>query len=235
LSAGRSFKAPTLDQLFDQRPIPIPEPPYSVTISNPELRPQSGSAVEAGVSHRKAIGGDRVLELTLAAYQQRMRDELDFDIGLFRYVNVGRSRHEGLELGLRADALPGASAFASFTRQNVIAVNGPNAGRHLKAVPRQALSAGMTAGSSRLQAGFTISDVRGAFIDDANQRRLPAYTRVDARLSASRASLRFYVDVFNALDRKLVSTGFPDPSGTDVVYYQPAARRILRVGVGSEW
>jgi outer membrane cobalamin receptor len=56
MSFSRSFKAPTLDQLFDQRPIPIPTRPFSVTVSNPDLRPQHGSSVEAGVIHRAAIG-----------------------------------------------------------------------------------------------------------------------------------------------------------------------------------
>ena len=234
MSAGRSFKAPTLDQLFDQRPIPVPFPPFSITTSNPQLRPQTGSSVEAGVSHRAALGASSALEFTLAAYRQRMRDELDFDLASFRYINVGRSKHEGLELGVRTEATLG-SAFASFTRQNVLATNGANAGRQLKAVPRQALSAGITAGPPRLQASVTVSDVRGAFLDDANQLRLPAYTRVDTRLSAMAGALRLNIDVLNALDRKLVSTGFPDPSGTATVYYHPAARRVIQFGVGSGW
>jgi outer membrane receptor protein involved in Fe transport len=233
MSLSRSFKAPTLDQLFDQRPLPIPVPPFSVTISNPDLRPQHGSSVEAGVNHRTALGAGHTLDFTLAAFQQRMRDELDFDLGLFRYVNVGRSQHQGLELGMRADGWAGTSVFGSLTRQKIVASNGPNAGRQLKAVPRQALSAGITGGPTRLQASVTVSDVRGAFLDDANQRRLPAYTRVDARLSATAGSLRFNFDAINALDRRLISTGFPDPSGTDVAYYYPAARRALQLGVGS--
>jgi outer membrane receptor protein involved in Fe transport len=234
-SIGRSFKAPTLDQLFDQRPIPIPDPPFSVTTSNPDLRPQRGSAVEAGVSHRAAVGAGNTIEFTLAAYQQQMRDELDFDLGLFRYINVGRSRHRGLELGVRADGWAGTSLFAGLTHQSVLAMNGANTGRQLKAVPRDAFSAGITGGPPRMQASVTVSDVRGAFLDDANQRRLPAYTRVDARLSTVLASLRFNVDVINALDRKLISTGFPDPSGTDVIYYYPGSRRALQLGVGSAW
>ena len=234
-SIGRSFKAPTLDQLFDQRPIPIPVPPFSVTISNPGLRPQRGSAVEAGISHRAALGAGRTLELTLSAYRQEMRDELDFDLALFRYVNVGRSEHKGLELGARADGWAGTSLFATLTRQNIVAMNGADAGRQLKAVPRHALSAGITGGPARLQGTLGVSEMGGAFLDDANQRRLPSYTRADARITATAGSLRFNCDVINALDRKLISTGFPDPSGSDVTYYYPAARRTLQIGIGSAW
>ncbi|MGZ3467947.1 MAG: TonB-dependent receptor, partial [Gemmatimonadaceae bacterium] len=232
MSFSRSFKAPTLDQLFDQRPIPIPTAPFSVTVSNPDLRPQHGSAVEAGVIHRAAIGASTV-EMTAAAYRQQMRDELDFDLAKFRYVNVSRSEHKGIELGARVDAAAGTSVFASLTRQSVLATNGANAGRQLKAIPRQTFSAGVTGGPPRLQGSVSVSDMRGAFLDDANQRRLPAYTRVDARLSTTTRALRFNLDLINALDRKLVSTGFPDPSGTDLVYYLPSAGRVLQLGVGS--
>jgi outer membrane receptor protein involved in Fe transport len=235
MSFSRSFKAPTLDQLFDQRPIPIPTPPFSVTVSNPDLRPQHGSAVEAGVIHRAAIGAGSTVEMTAAVYRQQMRDELDFDLARFQYVNVSRSEHKGIELGARANAAAGTSVFASLTRQSVLATNGANAGRQLKAIPRQTFSAGVTGGPPRLQGSVSISDLRGAFLDDANQRRLPSYTRVDARLSTTAGALRFNLDLINALDRKLVSTGFPDPSGTDVVYGYPAARRVLQLGVGSAW
>jgi iron complex outermembrane recepter protein len=234
-SFTRSFKAPTLDQLFDQRPIPIPVAPFSTTISNPELRPQHGSAIEAGLDHRAAFAKGRSLDFTLAAYQQQMRDELDFDIGLFRYVNVGRSRHRGLELGLHADAANGTSVFASATRQQVLAMNGDNSGKQLKAVPRQILSAGITGGPSRFRGSVTASDIRGAYLDDANERELPAYTRVDARLFSSIASFRVFLDVLNLMDRKLVSSGFPDASGSGLAYYYPAARRTLQLGVGSPW
>jgi outer membrane receptor protein involved in Fe transport len=234
-SFSRSFKAATLDQLFDQRPIPIPFPPFSVTTSNPNLRPQRGSAIEGGVIHRAALGAAGTIDMTAAVYQQQMRDELDFDLATFRYINVGRSRHRGTELGARVDVPAATSIFASFARQAVLAMNGPNTGRQLKAVPRQSLSAGITGGPTRLQGSLSVTDLRGAFLDDANQRRLPSSTRVDARLATTVASLRFHVDLINALDRKLVSTGFPDPSGTDVVYYQPSARRVLQLGVGSGW
>jgi outer membrane receptor protein involved in Fe transport len=235
LSLSRSFKAPTLDQLFDQRPIPIPDPPYSVTVSNPDLRPQHGSAVEAGVIHRVALGVGSTVDLTAALYREDMRDELDFDLARFRYVNVSQSRHKGIELGARVDAVAGTSVFATLTRQSVIALNGSNAGHQLKAIPRQSSSAGITSGPSRLRATLSVSDMRGAFLDDADQRRFPSYTRVDARLSTTAASLRFNLDLINALDRKLVSTGFPDPSGSDVAYYYPGARCVLQLGVGSAW
>ena len=236
ISAARSFKAPTLDQLFDQRPIPIPVEPYSVTVSNPELRPQRGAGVEAGISHRATTRAGHAVETTLAAYRQQMRDELDFDVERFRYINVGRSLHKGIELGARVENRTGGSVFATVTRQEVLARNGPNAGRQLKAVPRQMETAGIAAGLPlRLQGSLSISSVRGAFVDDRNSRPLPGYTRVDTRLSLTVASLRLSLDALNLFNRRFVSTGFPDPSGSGVVYYHPAAGRVLLFGIISAW
>src|SRR5688572_23138134 len=236
VSATRSFKAPTLDQLFDQRPIPIPVEPFSVSISNPDLRPQRGEGIEAGIIHRATSATGTTLETSLAAYRQKMRDELDFSIEQFRYVNVGRSLHRGIELGARMETADANNVFAAFTRQDVLVSNGPNSGRQLKAVPRQIATGGIsTKLARRVQTGINISDVRGAFIDDANVRRLPGYTRVDARLSSTLGALRLSLDALNVFNRQYVSTGFPDPSGTDTAYFHPAAGRVLIIGIMSAW
>ena len=141
-----------------------------------------------------------------------------------------------MEIGTRLDSENGSNAFLNFTRQSVLAKNGANAGRQLKAVPRQVIASGVGARlPARLQGSLTISDIRGAFLDDANARRLPSYTRVDTRLASTGRSVRFSVDVLNIFNRSLVSTGFPDPSGTDVVYYQPTAGRVVLLGMMSSW
>jgi len=74
-----------------------------------------------------------------------------------------------------------------------------------------------------------------SLLDQSPLPEVPAYTRADVRLSSTVGSLRFNCDLINALDRKLISTGFPDPSGTDAAYYYPAARRALQIGIGSAW
>ena len=40
-------------------------------------------------------------ELSLAAYTMDMENELDFDLQQLKYVNIGKSRHQGIETGLR--------------------------------------------------------------------------------------------------------------------------------------
>ncbi|HEX2779834.1 MAG TPA: TonB-dependent receptor [Gemmatimonadaceae bacterium] len=235
LTAGRSFKAPTIDQLFDQRAIPIPFPPFQVTTSNPELDPQYGTSLEAGVYHRTVLVPERVqARLALSVYEMQMRDELDFDLQQFRYVNIGRSRHRGLEAGLTLEAPRAARAFASWTRQDATSRFGENQGKQLKAVPRDAWALGIgRAPLHGLGLAATATTVRGTWLDDANTRPLAPYTRLDARASWAVRHLRLTVDVRNLLDREYSTTGFPDPAGSGTLLLYPAAGRVVTVGVES--
>jgi iron complex outermembrane receptor protein len=235
LTAGRSFKAATVDQLYDQRTYPVPFPPYAITISNPLLRPQRGTSVEAGLYHRAALGGGISTDVSLSAYRMEMRDELDFDIQTFRYVNIGRSRHRGIEASARVSAAP-ASLFTSYTLQDVVSRTGDNQGKALKAIPRHFLSAGIDAGRGTGLAGsLSASRAWGIWLDDADTRRLPAFTRVDGRLSYPVRRVRITLDAFNLLDRKYSTTGFLDPGGSDTAFYFPAAGRTLQLGIGSSF
>lgn len=233
-NAGRSFKAATPDQLFDRRTIPIPFEPWKLTISNPELRPQHGVSYEAGVYHRAALSPSLGGRLSLAAYQVDMRDELDFDIQTFRYVNLGRSRHRGIEAALNVDARGGWGAFAHYTLQSAVSRRGENRGNELKAIPRHTLAGGVDAPLAwGATAGVTVTDVRGAWIDDANTLRLPGWTRVDARLTVPVRGVRVWAEAFNLLDRAYSTTGFQDSVDPSVVYYFPAAGRTLQIGIGT--
>lgn len=232
VSAGRSFKAPTLDQLFDQRRIPV-APGFSITTSNPLLDPQHGMNVEAGVYHRAALLSRRlVAELSLSAYQMDMRDELDFDIQTFRYVNIGESRHRGLETGLKLSGPHVSSAFINYTLQNVTAESGANSGNYLKAIPRGFLSGGFSFAPYRaLQTGVIASHARDMYLDDANTRRLPSFTRVDAQLAHAIGLLHAFLAVRNLFNEEYSSTAFPDPGGSNAIYYHPAAGRVFEIGV----
>ncbi|MGH7465184.1 MAG: TonB-dependent receptor, partial [Longimicrobiales bacterium] len=233
LTAGRSFKAPTLDQLFDQRRLPVPFPPFAITTSNALLEPQHGDSFEAGIFHGAAlVPGTLTGEITVAVYQMDMENELDFDIQALRYINIGRSRHRGIETGIRLQGPRASSVFANYTLQDVTARSGDDAGRQLKAVPRHFLNGGLSvAAIGRLETGVMVSHARGIFLDDANTLTLPPYTRVDARISHPVAGLRLFLDVRNVFDAHYSTTGFPDPSGSGAIYYHPAAGRTLDFGL----
>lgn len=234
VSLGRAFKAPTLDQLFDERAIPIPVEPFSVTVSNPTLVPQRGNALEGGLYQTWLLGGGSRLDFSAAAYQQNMRDELDFDVTTFRYVNIGKSRHRGLELGVNWKAASDWFAFASFTRQQVIAAAGSFDGNQLKAIPRRIASGGVNAVVWRgITASVLATSLGGAWVDDQNTTPLAGYTRFDSRVRIPIGPARVMVDVMNALNSSYDATAFPDPAGTSVIYRYPAAGRVFLIGLAS--
>lgn len=236
-NVGRSFKAPTPDQLFDQRSIPVPFPPYRVAFSNAELNPQYGRSAEAGLYHHAMlVPGILQADVSLAAYQIDMRDELDFDLETFRYVNLGRSRHRGVEAGLRLRGPAGVGVFANYTLQSVTLRNGEYEGNRVKAIPEHFWSGGVSAGAPTGLAGsIVLSAARGIWLDDANTVELPGYTRLDGRASYPLGGLRLSLEVFNLLDRAYSTTGFPDPAGTGAIYYYPAAGRTLQIGLSTGW
>jgi outer membrane receptor protein involved in Fe transport len=229
---ARSFKAPTPDQLFDQRMIPVA---VDISFSNPMLEPQYGTSIEAGINHRSAwIPGRLSSKLTLSAYTMEMRDELDFDFTTFRYENIRRSRHRGLESSLDLSG-PGVDLFANYTLQVVTSRAGDTFGKQLKAIPRHVTVAGVTMGTaSPAKASIIASSAQRIYLDDANTRELPRWTRWDARASYSIGSANVFADVFNLFDTEYRTTGFPDPAGTDAFVYHPAAGRTLQAGISWE-
>ncbi len=238
VAVSRSFKAPTLDQKYDLRNIPIPFPPFDVRTSNPELEPQHGTNVEAGLYHGGEVWSGVRTSVTLAAYRMDMKDELDFDVASFRYVNIGTSRHQGLEAGGTLDGSR-VSAFAAYTLQAPTSRSGVNAGKRLKAIPRHTVSSGLSVHPLRrralVQATLAVTGVRGIYLDDANTRALPGYTRLDAQVSVGSGRLELHFDLRDLLNAAYSTSGFLDPAGSGQAYLYPAAGRVFTAGVRGSW
>jgi outer membrane receptor protein involved in Fe transport len=231
VTVGRSFKAPTPDQLFGQRTIPLPFPPFAATTSNPALVPQRGVSLEVGAYQGVAVAGASA-GATLSVYQMDMRDELDFDVTTLRYVNLGRSRHRGVEAGVRLRGAGPLSGYATWTLQSATSRAGTNAGRFLKAIPRHGWKGGLTAAlGPRIEAAVDLIRQSGAWLDDENTVPLPAFTRVDARVTVEVPGGRAFLEARNLLDGRYSTTGFPDPSGSGTMYYYPGAGRTLGTGI----
>jgi outer membrane receptor protein involved in Fe transport len=237
VTLGRSFKAPTMDQLFDQRRTPVPFPPFAISTSNPELEAQYGRSGEVGAYHQVSIVPQQLeARFSASAYQTDMRNELDFDLQKFRYVNLGESRHRGLETGLALDGPASLTAFANLTLQRVTSRVAADSGRQLKAIPRRVVATGLgRSSSSGLSASLGLTSVGESFLDDENILILPGHTQFDARASYPVGRARLSVDVRNLFGTRFNSTGFPDPAGSPLIYYYPAAGRVLSVGLESGW
>ena len=235
VTVSRSFKAPTLDQLYDLRSIPVPFPPFAIRTSNPDLEPQHGTSVEVGLYHSAALPASLRAAASISAYQTEMKDELDFDVASFRYVNIGRSRHRGVEAGVNV-AGAHASTFANYTLQAATSRTGDYEGKRLKAIPRQTLTAGISMQPVRmLETSLFVTNVRDVYLDDANTVELPDYTRLDARATLGIHAVSVFIDARNLLNSRYSSSGFLDPGGSDEAYYYPAAGRVIEVGIRGGW
>jgi len=237
-TVSRSFKAPTLDQMYDLRNIPIPFPPFEVRTSNPDLRPQHGTMVEAGAYHGGPLSASARVTASLSVYQINMTNELDFDVNTFRYVNIGQSRHRGLEAGANLDGVR-ASAFATYALQSATSRSGANLGNRLKAIPAHSITGGVSVRPpirrEPIEAAVLLIHARSIYLDDQNSRKLPDYTRVDARVSVRLRGMSLHLDARNLFGARYSSSGFLDPSGSGEAYLYPAAGRSVEVGLRGGW
>jgi len=230
VQASRAFKAPTVDQLFDPRPFPD----FSggtFEISNPRLRPQRAKTVEAGVSRRT---GSSSLEVVV--YRTEVDDEIDFDTATFRYANIGRTRHEGVEASARLLASGPVSPFVSWSWNRTEPLEGENRGRQLKNVPEHLVRPGITValpGVTRFEAAATI--LTGRYLDDAHRFPLDDAATVDVRVQKQFGRFSARADFLNVTNARWEEVGLalPDFEGELAPYYFPAAGFAARLGM--EW
>ncbi len=235
-NVARSFKAPTLDQLYDQRSIIFeipPNPPFKVLLSSGDLNPQFGTSIEVGGYHRAALSPNLLYgELSLAAYSMDMENELDFDLQQLKYVNIGKSRHQGIETGLRLTMKSNLNLFLNYTHQSAKSQIGEYGGKFLKAIPRDVIYGGVNAvHKSGLGGSIVVKSANRIFLDDANAITLPNYSTVDVRLKYRVGIVAATLDVFNIFDRSYSTTGHPDASGSGHSYFYPAAGQHAHFGL----
>ena len=235
-NVSRAFKAPTLDQLFDQRSIPTQFPPFKISLSNNDLKPQFGTNLEIGAYHRERILQNALTgEVSIAAYSMNLKNEFGFSLQEFRYVNIGESRHRGIETGLKLYIKSGANIFLNYTHQSATSQRGEHKGNQLERIPRNSIIGGVSAVHSYGVGGsLIVKSVNGIYLDDANTINLPGYTTIDAKISYRFGWITAAVELMNLLDKSYSTTGFPDNTGSGLVYFYPAAGRYLRFNLNLE-
>lgn len=229
-NVSRAFKAPTLDQLFDQRSIPVQFPPFKISLSNSDLKPQFGTNLEIGAYHRERILQNTLTgEVSIAAYAMNLKNEFGFSLQEFRYVNIGESRHRGIEAGLKLYVKSNANVFLNYTHQSATSQLGEYKGNQLEGVPRNSIIGGVSAVHSYgIGGSLIVKSVNGIYLDDANTINLPGYATIDAKISYRYGRITAAVELMNLLDKSYSTTGFPDNTGSGLAYFYPAAGRYLR-------
>jgi vitamin B12 transporter len=225
---SRAFKAPTLDQLFDPRPFPD-FAGGSFTISNPDLEPQEADSIEIGASRSMPAASFEAV-----AYRTQVRDEIDFDPATFRYRNIGRTRHVGVEASARFLEAGVLSPSLEYQWTRVEPLDGENRGTQLKNIPEHLVRAGIRASPTPpFQALLHYTWMGGRFLDDANRIELGESSVLDLRLQYAFDPVRLRLDLLNLTDEDYEQLGFalPDFSGGETAYYLPAAGFAARAGL----
>src|SRR5262249_55744537 len=132
---------------------------------NPDLRPETSVTFDAGVEQR--LAADRV-RLVATVFHHDYRDQINFQVvdpvtfqGTF--VNVGKTRAQGLELEAEAAPRPGVRLYAQYTYlDGEVLVSGDAfdpvyaAGQPLLRRPKHQGSLTASVGEGRFGAGATL-------------------------------------------------------------------------------
>lgn len=232
----RSFKAPTLDQLYDERQIRTGQPDAVINISNSELLPQRSTGIEVGIYQRLPLKSGLIhAELALSVYRLDLDDEIDFDLRTFRFGNIQESRHDGIELNFTAYVLPRLALAHSSTWMDVSFRSGQYEGNRLKNIPTTAMtnSARLVLGESGL---FTVTHyfASSVHLDDANTQALPGGSTFDATVQWRFGGAQFQFTAKNLADANINRVGFLlfDPATSDdVQYVYPSGGRYLQATI----
>ena len=244
-NANRSFKAPTLDQLTDQRVIDfagfmrISDVPDSYTyslyysqaspFSNALLKPQTAVSYELGTYQRMQLSHDLFCEASLSAYQIDMDDEIDFDFATFSYQNVQKSRHRGIESAVRFYWMHRLTAFMNYTWTSVTFNSGLNAGNYLQGIPRNVAACGLT---YEHRIGFKASlmwnFMSNIYLDDENNAKLPQVNTAGVRISQKLRPALIFLDIGNVLDKKYSSNGY---MLNQTAFLYPGGGRVFHGGI----
>lgn len=216
------------------------EPPsFSETLNNQPLRAQRATTIELGLRGDRALSG-LTAGWDLSVYRARVRNELlevALNGGQPATVNADRTRHQGIEAGLR---LEGARwrALGNYL-YNDFRFTGEDgfAGNRIAGVPDQLLQAELAwRFPGGIWAGPTLRAASRSWIDHANTAAAPGYAVYGVKVNQTLASgLSWFVEGRNLTDKTYAATHgvVRDLSapGVNQAQYSPGDGRALYVGV----
>lgn len=220
---SRSAEIPTFSELV-QAPL----------VGFVPLDPQTAWTYEIGSrGNAGPIGWD------ISIYRADIRGELlgftvDPNIPVSTF-NAGKTRHQGVELGLEAELASWAKMRASYTYSDFRFVGDAQYGdNRLPVIPEHALRAELRIGTEDWNVAPQLEWVpTGAFADYRNSVRVPGYALLG--LSASATVLKnvtVFADARNLLDKRAIGEIAPVVQATGAsAIYTPTEARALYLGV----
>lgn len=220
------FRVPTLNQLFDARPIYNPFIDQVIFISNAGLAPQRSRGFEVGARCDRRDGS----WASLSAYTVRVRDEIDFDLATISYANLGRSRHEGIQLAVWQTLGATLALSANGAWMPTTIVGGENDGNQINAVPEgTAYGAVVWTPDPRGSVEAGVRYTGRQFLDKANEHALADFATAEVSASVRVARVRSTVRVANLFDREYEDSGFLGALGEE--RFLPASGRTFSLAL----
>ena len=233
LSAGRGFETPTITELSYRS--------KNIAGLNLGLKPATNDTVEIGSKLRVANG-----LLTAALFQTDTDNEIVADDsagGRTSYKNAGKTRRQGMELGLDQQFGDSWKLKAAWTwldatyRTNVCGSSDCNGNR----IPGIARNMGYASfGYQPEQGWYAGSDIRymgDIMANDANTAKAPSWTVVGLttgyKWSYGKMDMDLFGRVDNLFDRTYVGSVIVNESNGR--YYEPAPGRNLGIGMNLAW
>ncbi len=217
IRVDRLYRYPLMDELASYQGMELAEP------FNPDLEPESGHQVEAGV----AWANDR-MRLSLSAFELRLDQEILYDATISLNTNLPRTRRRGVE----AEGMvffPGGSVGASYTGVDARYRAGAYTGNRIYLVSPHIFGVFATYGrdgpvQGRIDGRYHAAQFEGN--DFSNSRpKLPARFVADLSLTwRLNEAVRLTGAVLNVLDRQYASVKY-------LGEWYPEAGRTVRLGI----
>ncbi|HDT0376527.1 TPA: TonB-dependent receptor [Klebsiella variicola] len=233
LSAGRGFETPTINELSYRSD--------NQSGLNFGLKPSTNDTVEIGSKTRLGNG-----LLTAALFQTNTDNEIVVDSssgGRTSYKNAGKTRRQGMELGLDQQFGESWRLKAAWTwldatyRTNICDDASCNGNR----IPGIARNMGYASFGYQLEQGwYAGSDIRymsDIMANDENTAKAPSWTVVGLttgyKWSYGRMDMDLFGRVDNLFDREYVGSVIVNESNGR--YYEPAPGRNYGIGLNLAW
>ena len=190
---AKSFRFAVLDEMFI-----YPAPAFSPVLNL--LEPQTGRHFEIGTRQTFANG----LRLDANLFRINLKDEIAFDLGTFNNINLDKTRHEGLNINLRAPINKKLSVQAGYSLRKASFLTGINKNNDIPLVPRSKLTlSGQYRLDSKQQFGVNAVRTGERYFanDDANAgKKLAGSTRIDVNYSHQFSGWKGLVQIQNISD-----------------------------------
>ncbi|SXE28599.1 TonB-dependent receptor PqqU [Klebsiella variicola] len=233
LSAGRGFETPTINELSYRSD--------NQSGLNFGLRPSTNDTVEIGSKTRLGNG-----LLTAALFQTNTDNEIVVDSssgGRTSYKNAGKTRRQGMELGLDQQfgeswRLKAAWTWLDATYRTNVCDDASCNGNRIPGIARNMGYASF--GYQPEQGWYAGSDIRymsDIMANDENTAKAPSWTVVGLttgyKWSYGRMDMDLFGRVDNLFDREYVGSVIVNESNGR--YYEPAPGRNYGIGLNLAW